>query len=249
MESIQFQKTEYAGQGRKCAICTSAIESSYFQLSGQTICPVCAEKAGPRLTRPSNSTVLRGLLYGAGAAVACSICYAIITMATGMELAIAAIAVGFLIGRAVRIGTNGLGGRRCQIIAVVLTYLSITTSYLPLLVKGMREHVEAKAKAGATAGASKSQQQQPNEPEVQAPEVQTKEAVSKVPSAAGLVLGLGLLLGIALISPFLGLMEGVGGLIGLAIVAFGLMQAWKQTGRPPQVLAGPYKLEENPSAG
>jgi hypothetical protein len=241
MESLQFQKAEYADPRRKCAICTSVIENSYFQLSGQTICSGCAETVGPRLSRPGNSMVLRGLLYGAGAALACSICYAIITMATGMELAIAAIAVGYLIGRAVRIGSHGLGGRRCQIIAVILTYLSITTSYLPLLVKGMQEQVEKKA--GATAGATKNQQEPP-----QQPDVQTKE-VAKVPSLATLILGFGLLLGIALISPFLGLMGGVGGLIGLAIIAFGLMQAWKQTAGPSQVLAGPYKLEENPSAG
>ena len=232
MESLQFQKAEYADPRRKCVMCATVIEHSYFQLSGQTICPACAERAGARLSRPANSTVMRGLLYGAGAALACSICYAIITMATGMELAIAAIAVGYLIGRAVRIGSNGLGGRRCQIIAVVLTYLSITTAYIPLLIKGMREQVNTQA--GATAGAGKSQQETPKQPEPQ-----TKE-VAKVPSAAGLVLGVAVLLGIALISPFLGLMEGVGGILGLAIISFGLLQAWRQTARPPHVLAGPF---------
>jgi hypothetical protein len=61
------------------------------------------------------------------------------------------------------------------------------------------------------------------------------------------VLGVVFLVGVALASPFLGLMEGVGGLIGLAIIAFGLLQAWKQTARPSLVLAGPFTLEENPS--
>jgi len=184
--------------------------------------------------------VLRGLLYGAGAALACSICYAIITIVTGMELAIASIAVGYLVGRAVRIGSNGLGGRRCQIIAVALTYLAITGAYIPLLIKGMKE--KAHTQSGATTGAGKNQQETPKEVEVQ-----TKEG-PKVPSPVGLLLGLAVLLGIALASPFLGLMEGVGGLLGIAIIAFGLMQAWKQTARPSQVLAGPYTLEENPSA-
>jgi hypothetical protein len=246
MESLQFQKAEYADQRRKCAICTSAIDGSYFQLSGQTICPVCAEKAGTRLNRPTNSVVLRGLLYGAGAAVGCSVCYAIITTVTGLELAIAAIAVGYLIGRAVRIGTNGLGGRRCQIIAVVLTYLSITTSYLPLLIKGMRDEVHNQA--GATAGAAKGPQASSQQAQAKAPEIQTEE-IRKRPSVGTLFLGVAFLIGIALISPFLGLMSGAGGIIGIAIIAFGLLQAWKQTARPPLVLAGPFTLEENPSAG
>ena len=205
-------------------MCASPIESSYFQLSGQTVCPECADKVGAKLGRPANSVVLRGFLYGAGAALGCSVCYAIITMVTGMELAIAAIAVGYLIGRAVRIGTNGLGGRRCQIIAVVLTYLSITTSYLPLLMKGAGEQSEAKG--AAKAGDGKSQ------PPPAAPAEITNKETPKLPSPGALLLTVVLLIGVALISPFLGLMEGVGGLIGLAIIAFGLLQAWKQTARP-----------------
>ena len=49
-------------------------------------------------------------------------------------------------------------------------------------------------------------------------------------------------MGIALISPFLGLTAGVGGIIGIAIIFFGLMQAWKQTAGSPHVLAGPFTL-------
>lgn len=242
MESLQFQKAEYADPRPKCAMCATVIESSYFQLSGRTVCPGCADRVGAKLSRPANSVVLRGLLYGAGAALGCSVCYAIITMVTGMELAIAAIAVGYLVGRAVRIGSNGLGGRRCQIIAVSLTYLSITTAYLPLLIKGAREQIQAKDSAKAGPGKT----QPAAQPDAQAPEIQTKQA-SKPLSPATLVLGVVFLVGVALASPFLGLMEGVGGLLGLAIIAFGLMQAWKQTARPSLVLAGPFTVEENPS--
>jgi hypothetical protein len=245
MESLQFQKAEYTDPGRKCAICTSAIESSYFQLSGQTICPVCAEKTGGRLSRPSNSNVLRGLLYGGGAALGCSICYAVITLVTGMELAIASIAVGFLIGRAVRIGTSGLGGRRCQIIAVVLTYMSITAAYVPLLIKAGREQTHSKATATSAAATSASANGQP-EPRKD-PEIAKR--VANLPAPVRLVVGVGFLLIAAAALPFFGLTQGVGGLIGLAIIAFGLRQAWKQTGRPPHVLAGPFTLEVNPSAG
>jgi hypothetical protein len=240
MESLQFQKAEYSDPRRKCVACSGIIERSYFQLSGQNICPTCAEQAGAKLSGPTNSKVMRGLLYGAGAALACCICYAIITVLTGRQLALATIAVGYLIGRAVRTGSNGLGGRRCQIIAVVLTYVSITTAYIPLLIKDVREH--AHTKAGATAGTGKSQQESPKQPEVQ-----TKKVSGALPLAL-VLFDAAVLLAVALASPFLMLTEGVSGFIGLAILSFGLLQAWKQTARPPHVLAGPFTLEETPSA-
>jgi hypothetical protein len=48
----------------------------------------------------------------------------------GVEIGIIAIAVGYMVGKAVRAGSRGLGGRPQQILAVLLTYFSITTSYV-----------------------------------------------------------------------------------------------------------------------
>jgi hypothetical protein len=236
MESLQFQKAEYADPQRKCVLCSGAIGSSFFQLAGQTVCPNCADQA-----RAVKSNLGRGVLYGVGAAVACSICYALITFVTGLQLAIASIAVGFLVGRAVRIG-SGSGGRRLQILAVALTYLSITTSYVPLLIKDLRDNPKLKthATAGKDAGSTTT-------PQTQSVEVITKE--TSAPSFGQALLALAFLIGIGLISPFLSLAGGVGGIIGLAIIYFGLMQAWKQTAGSPHVLAGPYTLQQNPSAG
>jgi hypothetical protein len=205
MDSLQFQKIEYADSRPKCALCQGPLESMYFHLAGQRICPACAEKARAAQARPANAAVVRGLLCGAGTAVLCSAGYASIVAITGYELALVAIAVGYLVGRAVRRGSAGLGGRRCQAGAVVLTYLAITLSYLPLIIRG----------ADASAG-------------------QVWAAI--VP-----------LLGIALAFPFLQLSDGVSGLLGLAIIAFGLLQAWRQTARDPRLLMGPYTLEEGTS--
>ena len=233
MESLQFQKAEYAEPQRKCVLCSSAIGSSFFQLAGQTVCPNCAEQARAQAAK---STFGRGLLYGAGAALACSVCYAVITIVTGLQLAIASIAVGFLVGRAVRIGSRS-GGRRLQILAVALTYLSITTSYVPLLIKDLRDN--PKLKAQATAG--KSVEPTPSAPQAEAGTVTAKE--TPTPSLGRLLLAVGFLVGIAFVSPFFGLTAGVGGIIGIAIIYFGLMQAWKQTAGSPHVLTGPFTLD------
>src|SRR5262249_37690109 len=124
MDSLQFQKVELADSGPKCVSCKAKIDNSYFHLAGQTICPTCAEIARASQNRPGNVGVMRGFLYGLGTALACSVGYALLTKATNMQFALAAILVGYLVGRAVRIGSRGLGGRRCQILAVALTYFS-----------------------------------------------------------------------------------------------------------------------------
>ena len=135
MDDLQFQKAEFQDNQPKCAACKGAVEGSYYQFAGHTICSRCGERVRARQQEPDNSQVMRGLLFGAGAAVACSIAYAVITALSGLELALVAIVVGYLVGRAVRIGSNGLGGRRCQLMAVALTYLSITASYLILAIR------------------------------------------------------------------------------------------------------------------
>ena len=138
MDSLQFQKAEFADPRPKCGACKSVIENSYYHLAGSVICPACAELVRARQGRPDRESVIRGLVFGLGAAALCSAGYAVITMVTGLELALVSIAVGYLVGRAIRIGSGGLGGRRLQIAAVALTYLAITMSYLPLIIRQLK---------------------------------------------------------------------------------------------------------------
>jgi hypothetical protein len=137
MDSLQFQKAEFADSRPVCAGCKNPIEGSYYQYGGRAICAACSEHirlAQMQMPREAPS-LARPLLFGAGAAVACSAGYAVITLLSGLELALVAILVGYLVGRAVRIGANGVGGRPLQILAVALTYVSITISYVPLILR------------------------------------------------------------------------------------------------------------------
>ncbi len=52
---------------------------------------------------------------------------------SGYQLSIIAIAVGFLVGRAVRWATGGRGGVIYQVLAVCLTYAAIAFSWVPFL--------------------------------------------------------------------------------------------------------------------
>jgi hypothetical protein len=225
MDSLQFQKAEFKDPRPKCAACRKPMEGSYFQLAGHNICAACAEAVRSRQARPQGPALLRGFLYGLGAAVACAIVYAIVTLATGMSLALLSIAVGYLVGRAVRIGAGEVGGRRCQVLAVALTYFAITMSYAPIIVKEMRDSPRLKSERA------------------QAESVRTKAG------PVALAAGIAAIAAISLAAPFLALAGGAGGIIGLIIVTLGLVQAWRLTARDSRVLTGPYTFAEGPAVG
>ncbi|HEY4363428.1 MAG TPA: hypothetical protein VGN17_20850 [Bryobacteraceae bacterium] len=137
MDTLQFQKAEFADPRPLCAGCKTRIDGTYYQYGGREICDSCsAHIRAAQSTAPAAPPLSRPLLFGAAAALACSAAYALITfMLHGAEIGIIAIGVGYLVGRAIRIGANNAGARPLQIMAVVLTYLSITLSYVPLILR------------------------------------------------------------------------------------------------------------------
>ncbi len=94
------------------------------------ICPECAAKirAGQQSQRPV--PLQRAVIYGVGAAAAGCILYAI-PEALGFQIGIVALAVGWMVGKAIRAGSYGVGGRPQQILAVLLTYFAISMSLFP----------------------------------------------------------------------------------------------------------------------
>src|SRR5262249_17349243 len=127
-DDLQFHRAEYDDpNAKKCAICKSVMTDSYFQLAGHDICPGCAERHQEANREGTRGMLGRATLFGLGGAAAGWALYAIVSVATGMEFSILAIAVGWLVGRTMRIGSRGTGGRKFQIVAVLLTYGAITT--------------------------------------------------------------------------------------------------------------------------
>jgi hypothetical protein len=220
MDSIQFEKAEFADNTPTCAACKQNLETEYFQLAGQNICATCAELVRTNQQRPTHADVVRGLLYGAGAAFLGFLGYSIVIW-IGFELALVTIGIGYLVGQAVRKGSRGLGGRRCQIAAVALTYMAITFSYIPA---GIRDFVKSEEAERAA---------NPTEPA----------------SAVGIVVAVIFLTGTALLIPFLGLSEGVGGILTIVIIGFGLHRAWVLTARDPRLLVGPFQREQGVGVG
>ena len=124
------------------------------------------------------------------------------------------LAVGFLVGKAIMMGSQGIGGRRYQIAALVLTYSAVSLSAVPIAISQWRHH-------GAPA---------------QVQGAQSPQSSMSVPKAIGVLA----LLGLA--SPFLDLANPTHGLIGLVILFVGLRIAWKMTAGRKIEVTGPIEI-------
>lgn len=119
--------------GVTCSMCNNRIVDRYWTLGDQPTCVSCKATVQREMAAAkSTSTFMRSSLYGFGAAIAGAILYYAILKITGWQLALVAIAIGYMVGRAMRIGARGWGGRRFQVAAAGLTYLSIGLAYMPI---------------------------------------------------------------------------------------------------------------------
>jgi hypothetical protein len=231
---LQFDRAEPISPqaAPACATCRRSIELQYFEAAGHVLCPACAAQ---HTRDPGWGGALRAGLYGAGAALAGTIAWFLIMKLTKSEFGLLAIGVGLLVGIAVRKGARGAGGWKYQALAMGLTYLSITTSYVPLIVGQMQEqqHVgkDAAGKPGVVNAGN-------GEATAQPPQAPAGAASGEKPAGVGSILfALVLLLGIAVASPFL---AGASNFMGIVIIGIALYEAWKINKRI--VVSGPFEI-------
>jgi hypothetical protein len=125
---LSFDRAEFAAVVREddCTWCTRALNGSYFDVQSHRVCAVCAEQARQISPADTRATFLRSVLFGAlAAAMAGMAYYALFRMTDGEWMVFVAIGVGYFIGKAMRMGSNGIGGRRYQVMAAVLTYVAV----------------------------------------------------------------------------------------------------------------------------
>lgn len=215
---LQFETAEgMAAESPSCSICHAPFAGDYHELNGHPVCAVCRAREEAVYAQDLQwSRFVTAAVYGLGAAFAGGLLYWGFVKLTHIEFGLMAIAVGWLVGKAVMKGSNMRGGRRYQFLALGLTYFSITLSYGAMMVEQIIKARPAKA-------------------EVQG---EVKPA-PPAPSAGAFVVGIAMLILIVLAAPFLG---GLSNVLGLVIIAIGLFEAWKQTRLVPFSSGGPYRL-------
>jgi len=216
-----------------CVACKRPTGNTYYHAQGRVVCPLCAQRIQTFQQAPPPMSFARAVLYGAGAALGGCILYAAVAIITGWEFGLVAIVVGYMVGKAIRAGSNGLGGRPQQILAVILTYFAITTSYIPVFIYEAVHHPEKFAQTRATQG-SAAQSGNPDSANPAAPEPPRKPRM-------GLAAAITMLLLLAAAAPFLGLTSGFSGIITLFLIYIGIRQAWRLTARSEILVMGPYE--------
>jgi len=177
---------------------------------------------GGELAKDTHAAFVRAILFGIGAAILGMILYATFAIVTGIVIGYAALAVGWLVGKAMITGSNGVGGRRYQIAAVLLTYAAVSTAAIPVWIHYSGEHRQ-----------SQRQRQQTAKPADDLDSGQ-KDDLAGAPPRPSMVAALGTLALLGLASPFLEFSSNpLGALIGLVILFVGMQFAWKMTGTKP----------------
>ena len=110
---------------------------TYYESAQGIICASCHRNLA---SSPPGSTatdrITRAVVYGTIAASLAAAGYFALLLLVGREVSVALLAVGFGVGKAVRLGARGRGGRRLQWLALLLTYLAIVATYIPFVLKG-----------------------------------------------------------------------------------------------------------------
>ncbi len=119
-----------------CAACLEAIAEHYFEINRTIVCETCRSPIEDQLRAGLGSArFARAAVFGLGGSIVGTALYLAFLSISSDEWSLAAVVVGYLVGKMVRKGSGGLGGTACQMLAVVLTYASLAmTSFFALLV-------------------------------------------------------------------------------------------------------------------
>jgi len=228
----QFGTAEYAGVAgtEHCPICQQPIGRRYYRINQGMACAACGERMQHDLPTDSHGRFVRGLIFGIGAAILGLILYATFEIATGLIVGYVSLAVGYIVGRGIKMGSRGAGGRKYQIAAVALTYAAVSLAAIPVYIS-----IYAKARKAQTV-LVQPQSGNSGDTSSSTPATAANPQPRQRPGGAAILQ----LLFIGLASPFLELQSPVYGLIGLVILFVGIKIAWRLTAGTEAQVLGPF---------
>ncbi len=233
----QFGTAEFAGVpgAELCQFCHQSITHRYYRINNSMACPGCAERAQHSLPKDNHSRYMRGLAFGIGGAVIGLILYATFEIATGWIIGYASLAVGYIVGKAIMMGSHGAGGRKYQITAAVLTYAAVSLAAVPVFISYARSHRPQHSQ-------QVQQQPSPKASEGQQPELTSQTSQAPKRPRMGIGEAIVQLSFIGLVSPFLEFGSNpLGALIGLVILVVGIRIAWRTCAGTQMAIDGPFE--------
>jgi hypothetical protein len=135
----QFSTAKYGHKpgSNPCGVCGKPIGIRSYVVDSVLACGKCAAlkgAAGDSGSEDTHAAFVQSVLYGVGAALVGLAFYATFTIVTHFYLGYVALAVGWLVAKAMMTGSKGVGGTRYQVVAVILTYAAISLASIPILI-------------------------------------------------------------------------------------------------------------------
>jgi hypothetical protein len=223
----QFATAEYSNKadGAACKSCGRAISGAHYRVNGVLACADCAERIKDQVPKDSHAAFARGVSFGVAGAILGFGIYVAFALATGWMVGYISLAIGYIVGKAIMMGSGGRGGRRYQVAAVLLTYMAVSLAAVPIAISLHMKHKSAQQDAPTSATAA-------------SPAAASASASASAPKM-GFAKAVGMLTLVGLASPFLELADPMHGLIGLIILLVGIRIAWKITAGTQVNIVGP----------
>jgi hypothetical protein len=240
---LQFSTVEYADKpgSNRCQVCQQPLSGKYYRVNSAMVCSGCAEKMASERALDKHAAYVRALAHGIGAAVVGLIGYALIAiLLQGWVISYMSLGVGWLVGAAMIKGSNGVGGRRYQITAALLTYAAVSMAAVPISIYFASE----RGRQGQTQRQKLEEEQHQLEKEYgQQPSTPKPAPTGKRPQISlenlGRLMGRLILFGLA--SPFIELSDSPGwGAMGLLILFVGMRIAWRMAAGRAFEVYGPF---------
>jgi hypothetical protein len=247
----QFGTAQYARQGGpdQCKTCNQPIGAEYYRINGALACPNCAQLAATKLPKDSHAKFVRGVIFGLGGAILGLILYSAVGILTGLIIGYVALAVGYIVAKAIKMGSGGIGGQRYQIAAALLTYVAVSMASIPI---GIAQYIKARdahhtAAHAAVTQSPRSQELSLDDPDDSAssPHAAAQPPARPAPHPVNFGAILGTLLLEGLISPFSQFYRNgptFSAMIGLVILFVGIRIAWQMTDDSgAKAVLGPFR--------
>jgi hypothetical protein len=215
-------------------LCRRPIAAEYFAIRDKTLCPACCDVVKSPPKGKAAGRFFKALAMGLGAGLLGAIIWFAIRKATGYEIGLVAVAVGFMVGKAVRKGSGGRGGRVYQVMAVILTYSCIASNYMPDVFQAIVDHRPAH-----TSGAGAAQNGGPPKGKWFS---NIKQKPLPVQIAVALLALVALVVLVFLASAAAPFLVAVHSPIQLFIIGIALWEAWKFTTKVVLPITGPYQI-------
>lgn len=242
-----------------CSNCGKPITTTYYDVNGNHVCPVCRGKL--LKSAPKGGAFLSALGYGIGACLLGALIYFAVAAIFNLELALVAILIGYMVGLAVRKGARGNGGRKYQIMAAALVYISVGLAYTGLVIKlAMDAKTTASARAASRPAAASADSDAATADSANADDgngngAAASEDASGLPtekfsSNSSIFLKIGAAFLMVFSLPIVFIIGSLpSGIISVLIIGFGMRQAWRMTAGEEvgaMTVTGPYRI--NPPA-